>query len=90
MIHNSTFRNKWTISLTIWDQIADTAISKTEILFTGVVGWIILFYVISNNLLYFLHVCLIAFDGMSTFVGYLMPNPILYNKQLYFKQFWFV
>ena len=31
--------------------------------------------------------CLIGFYGISTFVGYLMPNLFLYNKQFYFKQF---
>ena len=25
--------------------------------------------------------------GISTFAGYLMPNPFLYNKQFCFKQF---
>ena len=24
-------------------------------------------------------VCLFGFNGISTFVGYLMPNPFLYN-----------
>ena len=32
-------------------------------------------------------VCLFEFYSISTFVGYLMPNPLLYNKQFYFKQF---
>ena len=31
---------------------------------------------------YCLFVC-----GISTFVGYLMPNQFLYYKQFYFKQF---
>ena len=30
---------------------------------------------------------LVWFYDISTFVGYLMPNPFLYNKQLYLKQF---
>ena len=30
---------------------------------------------------------MIGFYVISTFVGYLMPNPFLYNKQFYFKQF---
>ena len=33
------------------------------------------------------NVCLFGFYGISTFVGYLMPNPFSYNKQFYFKQF---
>ena len=31
--------------------------------------------------------CLFGFYDISTFVGYLMPNPFYTNKQLYFKQF---
>ena len=30
---------------------------------------------------------LIGFYGISTFVGYFMPNQFLYKKQFYFKQF---
>ena len=30
---------------------------------------------------------LFEFYGISTFVGYLMPNPFLCIKQFYFKQF---
>ena len=37
-------------------------------------------------LLVFFIVCL-SFYGISTFVGYLMPNSFLYKKQFYFKQF---
>ena len=29
---------------------------------------------------------LVWFDGISTIVGYLMPNSFLYIKQFYFKQ----
>ena len=36
---------------------------------------------------YCLFVSLIGFYVISTFVGYLMQNPFLYNKQFYFKQF---
>ena len=33
-------------------------------------------------------VCLFVFYGISTFVGYLMPNSFFFtNKQFYFKQF---
>ena len=31
-------------------------------------------------------VCLFVFYGISTFVGYLTPNPFYANNQLYFKQ----
>ena len=31
-------------------------------------------------------VFLVCFYGISTIVGYLMPNPFLYIKQFYFKQ----
>ena len=30
---------------------------------------------------------LFGFYGISTFVGYLMPNPFYTNKQFYFRQF---
>ena len=30
---------------------------------------------------------LVGFDGISAFVGYLMPNPFHKNNQFYFKQF---
>ena len=30
-------------------------------------------------------VCLFGFYGISTFVGYLMPNPFLYNKTVLFQ-----
>ena len=30
---------------------------------------------------------LVWFYGMSTILGYLMPNPFLYIKQFYVKQF---
>ena len=30
---------------------------------------------------------LFGFYGISTLVGYLMPNPFYANKQFYFKQF---
>ena len=30
---------------------------------------------------------LVWFYGVSTILGYLMPNPFLYIKQLHFKQF---
>ena len=30
---------------------------------------------------------LFGFYGISTFVGYLTPNPFLYKDQFYFKQF---
>ena len=30
---------------------------------------------------------LFGFYDISTFVGYLMPNPFLNNNQFYFKQF---
>ena len=30
---------------------------------------------------------LVGFYGISTFVGYLMPNPFYVNNQFYFKQF---
>ena len=33
------------------------------------------------------YIWLFDFYGISTFVGYLMPNSFLYNNQLYFKQF---
>ena len=33
--------------------------------------------------------CLFGLYGLSTFVGYLMPNPFYTNKQLYFKLFSF-
>ena len=29
----------------------------------------------------------LGFYGISTFVGYLMPNPFYTNNQFYFKQF---
>ena len=32
-------------------------------------------------------VCLFVCYGISTFVGYLMPNPFYSNKYFYFKQF---
>ena len=32
-------------------------------------------------------VCLFVCYGISTFVGYLMPNPFLYKRQFYIKQF---
>ena len=31
--------------------------------------------------------CLFEFCGVSTFVGYLTPNPFYTNNQFYFKQF---
>ena len=34
------------------------------------------------------YICLFVWVyGISTFVGYLMPNPFLYKNQFYFKQF---
>ena len=38
-------------------------------------------------LFYLLIDWLFGFYGISSFVGYLMPNPFLYKKQFYFKQF---
>ena len=32
-------------------------------------------------------ICLFGFYGITTFVGYLMPNDFYTNKQFYFKQF---
>ena len=35
-----------------------------------------------------LFVCLFGFYGISTFVGYLTPNPFFYvNNQFFFKEF---
>ncbi len=31
--------------------------------------------------------CLFGFYGISTFIGYLMPNPFYTNNQFYFKLF---
>ena len=41
----------------------------------------------NDRLLVILFICLFGFYGMSTFVGYLMPNPFYTNEQFYFKQF---
>ena len=36
---------------------------------------------------HFVFVCFCVFYGISTFVGYLMPNPVYTDEQFYFKQF---
>ena len=36
-----------------------------------------------------LFVCLFGFYGISTFVGYLMPNPFLYKWTVLFQTIWF-
>ena len=44
-------------------------------------------YDIEMNLFVCLFVCLFDCNGISTFVGYSMPNPFHTNKQSNFKQF---
>ena len=34
-----------------------------------------------------LFIIMVGFYGISTFVGYLTPNPFYVNNQFYFKQF---
>ena len=38
-----------------------------------------------NTVIHQVFVCLFGFYGISTFVGYLMPNPFLYKLTILFK-----